>query len=186
MHCTHFWWPPRRPDSAEPLHDIAQPDRRTTGHRVASGANGRMGVQHAPRPAVFSPILATFTNPDRATEQDLLQGFSVSVDLDSHPRQSLDRLEAILGPATVIIQTGGAWANGDGTAEDKLQAHWRIRQPAEKENLAKLKRARELAARLAGCTANGGVADRTRPRRRSGRRGSVRYRDRKADVICSA
>src|SRR5262249_9430259 len=86
-----------------------------------------------PRPAVFSPIIATFANPERATEQALLQGLSVSVDLDHHPRQSINRLEVILGPATIIIQTGGVWTNGGGKAEDKLQAHWRICRPAEKE-----------------------------------------------------
>jgi hypothetical protein len=104
---------------------------------------------NVPRPAVFSPILATFNNSDHAREQDLLQGFTISVDFDSHPRQSLEQLAAILGPATAVIKTGGVWANGAGT-EDKLQAHWRITKPAEKEELLKLKRARQLAARLVG------------------------------------
>ena len=111
--------------------------------------DARRAAQH-PRPIVFCPPLAVFFDKDRARESDIAQGLALSVELDAHPLQAREKLEAILGPATVVVKSGGRWANG-GEAEDKLHLHWRLAKPAcGKEKLAKLKQARDLAARLAG------------------------------------
>ena len=104
-----------------------------------------------PAPVVFCPPLAVFTGKDHAREQDVLLGLVLSVECDEHPQQARATLEALLGRATVVVQSGGRWINGGGEPEDKLHLHWRLAKPAQgKDALAKLKLARELAARLVG------------------------------------
>ena len=110
--------------------------------------DARRAAQH-PLPIVFCPPLAVFSNKDRARESDIAQGLALSVELDAHPLQARATLENILGPATVVIKSGGRWTNGAGD-EDKLHIHWRLRRPAGGAELEKLKRARDLAARLVG------------------------------------
>ena len=110
--------------------------------------DARRAAQH-PRPIVFCPPLAVFSNKDRARESDIAQGLALSVELDAHPLQARATLENILGPATVVIKSGGRWTNGAGD-EDKLHIHWRLSRPAGGADLEKLKRARDLAARLVG------------------------------------
>ena len=105
----------------------------------------------APKAVVFCPPVAIFRNKSGAKETDLLLGPVLSAELDRRPHEALDRLESVLGPATVVVRSGGQWIDDDtGEIEDKLHAHWRLAVPARGEDLAKLKRARELAARLAG------------------------------------
>jgi hypothetical protein len=61
------------------------------------------------------------------------------------------KLEEILGPATIVVRSGGKWTNpGTGEIQDKLHLHWRLRIPARGDDLPVLKRARDLAARLVG------------------------------------
>ena len=104
-----------------------------------------------PKPVVFCPPLAVFTGKDHAREQDVLLGLVLSVECDEHPQQARATLEALLGRATVVVQSGGRWINGGGEPEDKLHLHWRLAKPAQgKDALANLKTARELAARLVG------------------------------------
>jgi hypothetical protein len=105
---------------------------------------------NTPRPAVFCPPIAVFSDRIHAREQDLLQGPVLSVECDAHPQQARKTLEAILGPATVAVRSGGRWTNGAGETEDKLHLHWRLKEPAEGEDLKKLKRTRDLAARAVG------------------------------------
>jgi len=103
-----------------------------------------------PKPIVFCPPIATFTNTKHAGEEDLFEGPVLSVDLDKNPRAALAMLERLLGPATLVVRSGGVWTNPQtGEAEDKLHAHWRLKEPARgKEQLAKLKEARSLATIL--------------------------------------
>jgi hypothetical protein len=104
-----------------------------------------------PKPVVFCPPLATFLNKDHAREQDLLEGLALSVECDQYPQQARAKLESLLGTATVIVKSGGTWVNGGDAPEDKLHLHWRLKAPASgKGNLAKLKGARDLAARIVG------------------------------------
>ena len=102
-----------------------------------------------PAPVVFCPPLAVFGNKDHAREQDLQEGLALSVELDEHPQQARTMLENLLGPATIVVRSGGRWLNG-GQPEDKLHLHWRLKVPATGEALAALKKARDLAAKLAG------------------------------------
>ena len=111
--------------------------------------DARRAAQH-PKPVVFCPPLATFTNKDRAREQDIAEGFALSVECDEHPQEARAVLEEILGPATVVVKSGGRWTNGSGEADDRLHLHWRLTRPACDGELTKLKQARDLAARLVG------------------------------------
>jgi AAA domain-containing protein len=94
--------------------------------------------------------LRSFTRGGRAREIDIVAGLALSVECDQHPREAVAKLEAILGPATIVVASGGKWTDPTtGAIENKLHLHWRLKQPATgKDNLAKLKRARDLATRL--------------------------------------
>jgi hypothetical protein len=102
-------------------------------------------------PAVFCPPIAVFHSSEgwRAREQDLFKGLALSVECDEHPDEARWRLEEILGPATAVVRSGGTWLSEDGP-KDKLHLHWRLKQPAMGEALAKLKQARELATTIVG------------------------------------
>jgi hypothetical protein len=105
-----------------------------------------------PKRVVFCPPVAVFAPTGRAREIDLLQAPALSVELDENPRRALDLLERLLGPATLVVRSGGTWTDpATGEIRDKLHAHWRLKEPATgKDNIAKLKRAREIATALAG------------------------------------
>jgi AAA domain len=106
---------------------------------------------NAAEAAVFCPPLATFRDGRRATEADIETGPVLSVECDADPFRACTKLEAILGPATVIVRSGGLWINpASGEQADKLHLHWRLAEPATGKQLALLKRARTLATRLAG------------------------------------
>jgi hypothetical protein len=61
------------------------------------------------------------------------------------------KLEEILGPATIVVRSGGKWTDpATGEVQDKLHLHWRLRIPARGDDLPVLKQARDLAARLVG------------------------------------
>jgi hypothetical protein len=102
-----------------------------------------------PKPVVFCPPLATFASKDRAREQDITEGLALSVELDENPQQARAKLEELLGPATVVVASGGIWQNGAGV-EDKLHVHWRLAKPAQGGDLAKLKQSRDLATHIVG------------------------------------
>jgi hypothetical protein len=109
-----------------------------------------------PKRAVFCPPVATFDKPRRAREVDLAEGVALSVDCDQNPNAARERLEKILGPATVVVKSGGEWQDPDrtksgGEVQDKLHLHWRLSKPAKgKDELAKLKTARAIACDLVG------------------------------------
>jgi hypothetical protein len=103
-------------------------------------------------PAVFCPPIAVFNSREgwQAREQDLYKGLALSVECDENPDQARWTLEELLGPATIIVRSGGTWLS-DAEPQDKLHLHWRLSQPATgADGLAKLKQARELAAIIAG------------------------------------
>ena len=81
----------------------------------------------------------------------------LSVECDALPQQGRDKLESILGPATIVIRSGGRWRDRQSGEEiDKLHLHWRLAETAaDKAALAKLKRARDLAARIVGADPSG-------------------------------
>ena len=68
-----------------------------------------------------------------------------------NPAEARATLERLLGPATVVVRSGGRWKNpGSGNDEDKIHLHWRLARPARGAELVKLKRAREHVARTVG------------------------------------
>jgi hypothetical protein len=102
---------------------------------------------NAKRKVVFCPPVATFTNDKRAREEDLHDGLVLSVELDRSPQASLTTLEGLLGPATVVVESGGVTNEG----EPKLHAHWLLSKPARtKAEHDALKAARKFAARAVG------------------------------------
>jgi hypothetical protein len=104
-----------------------------------------------PKPVVFCPPIATFTNKDKARERDLGEGLALSVECDARPGQARTTLEAILGPATIVVRSGGKWTDPEtGEVHDKLHLHWRLREPAIGPGLTLLKKARDIAARYVG------------------------------------
>ena len=104
------------------------------------------------KPAVFCPPIAVLNGSSgQAREQDLFLGLAISVECDEHPNEARQRLQEILGEATAIVKSGGVWVNGGDEPEDKLHLHWRLAKPAKGAgDLAKLKRARDLAATIIG------------------------------------
>lgn len=116
----------------------------------ALGAANR-AAQHE-QPTVFAPPVATFAAGAKAREADLANGLAISIELDARPAASIATLEAILGRATVVVASGGEWADPEtGEIEPKLHAHWRLVEPTRTpEDHARLKRARGIATALVG------------------------------------
>lgn len=101
---------------------------------------------------VFAPPIATFRDGRKATEADIAEGLVLSVECDADPQTSRERLERILGAATIVVRSGGRTQDG----ADKLHLHWRLAETAaDKGALVKLKRARDLAARIVGADPSG-------------------------------
>jgi hypothetical protein len=134
----------------EPLHNVPVPLSSGLKTLFATAVTVATSAASNPRPVVFCPPIAVFSDRTHAREQDLLAGPALSVECDARPQQARQKLEAILGPATIVVRSGGRWTNGNGEIEDRLHLHWRLKEPAEGEDLKKLKKARDLAARLVG------------------------------------
>ncbi|MBI3441833.1 MAG: hypothetical protein HY052_08565 [Proteobacteria bacterium] len=101
---------------------------------------------------VFCPPIATFSDSKKADEKSLVNGLALSVECDQHAAVAREKLEALLGPATVVVASGGKWTNpATGEIEDKLHLHWRLTEPTRTpEDHRLLKQARTLAASLVG------------------------------------
>jgi hypothetical protein len=84
-------------------------------------------------PAVFAPPVATFDNPTRATRSALTNGLAIAVDIDKGDTYKfLQKLEHLIGPATVVVRSGGSWT--DPTTSEvfaKLHAYWRLSEPTD-------------------------------------------------------
>jgi hypothetical protein len=120
------------------LIDVAEDDaRRAANNPVAT---------------VFCPPIAVFNGANgRAREADLLKGLVLSVECDQYPDQARNRLEELLGPATMVVRSGGQWVDpDDGLPQDKLHLHWRLALPASGDTLDNLKQARKLATAIVG------------------------------------
>jgi RecA-family ATPase len=116
---------------------------------VAEDDAGR--AANYPKPVVFCPPIAVFSTKDTARERDIAHGLALSVELDEHPQLAREQLEQLLGPATIVVRSGGMWTDpSTGKACDRLHLHWRLAKPAQGPDLAKLKQARDWAARFVG------------------------------------
>jgi hypothetical protein len=118
---------------------------------IDQAENNARAAAQAAKAVVFCPPLAIFNTRDSAREIDVAEGLALSVECDQHPQQARQILEELLGPATVVVRSGGTWINGGATTENKLHVHYRLTAPASgKDGLTKLKRARTLATKLVG------------------------------------
>jgi hypothetical protein len=106
----------------------------------------------ADEPVCFAPPICTFNNDQKADEASLARGIAISVELDENPIAGRERLERILGPATVTMESGGRWFNPKtGEFEPKLHQHWRLSRPTViRPEHMQLKEANDLACRIAG------------------------------------
>lgn len=103
--------------------------------------------------AVFCPPLCVFGDQRKedgkpfAGESNIAEAPVLSIELDTNPDVGLWRVIEIIGTPTVLVRSGGVCKT---TGQDKLHAHWRLKEPArDPEALARLKTARALAAALA-------------------------------------
>jgi hypothetical protein len=105
-----------------------------------------------PTPAVFCPPVATLRDANNAKTDNLLEGVALSVECDQSPDAARSKLETLLGPATVVLASGGEWIDPEtGEIEPKLHLHWRLKTPtATLDEHALLKEARTLATELVG------------------------------------
>src|SRR5258708_28640548 len=106
-------------------------------------------ANHTP-PAVSWPPIAIFNARQKAAEVNLIEGLALSVECDQRPSEAMRTLEAILGPVTVSLMSGGIWIDANNVAHSKLHLHWRLAVPARSERLKQLKQARDIAARIVG------------------------------------
>jgi hypothetical protein len=121
------------------------------GFLICAAVDGARAAADDSEPTVFCPPVALFGNRSKATEKDLLQGVALSVECDARPGEARHRLEELLGPATVVVASGGEWIDpNSGDVEAKVHIHWRLNEPAAGEALKLLKEARKLAAALIG------------------------------------
>lgn len=148
-------------------HDRGQPpvyiDGVPVGADLAGVVQGAVRVAqiaaNSPRPSVFAPPVATFTNAKRARTQDVANGVAISVELDGgDTKAARTRLEYLLGPATLVVASGGEWTDPNtGELHPKLHLHWRLSEPTRTlEEHEDLHQARWFAAVLVG-------GDRTAP-----------------------
>ena len=102
--------------------------------------------------AVFCPPIATFRDPKNAKTDNLCEGVSLSVECDQSPLEARKFLESLLGPATVVVASGGEWTNPKtAEIEPKLHLHWRLSTPTStKAEHDLLREARGLATKLVG------------------------------------
>ncbi|MGO4336027.1 DUF3987 domain-containing protein [Labrys sp. KB_33_2] len=107
-------------------------------------------------PAVLSPPVCIFGNETRdgkstATERNVLAAPAIVIDLDKAPRAGLEAARTVLGPPTLVVQSGGLWVASDGEQQPKLHVYWRLKTPASSDQeKIDLKRARRLAALISG------------------------------------
>jgi len=78
-------------------------------HIVDYGVDVARRAANNPEPCVLCPPIALFNGRKgcQAREQDLLRGLAISVECDDHPNEAMQRLEEILGDATVVVRSGG-------------------------------------------------------------------------------
>jgi hypothetical protein len=105
----------------------------------------------APEPTVFCPVPATFKTDTNAKEENIAEAPVLCVECDSHPNSARQMLEEVLGPATIIVASGGQWTHPEtGEVQDKIHLYWRLSKPAAGFALQTLRNARRLAARYVG------------------------------------
>ena len=82
---------------------------------------------------MFCPPVCTFKDHRNAKTDNIREGVALSVECDQAPSEARTKLEALLGPATVVVESGGEWINPEtGEIEPKVHLHWRLKKPASR------------------------------------------------------
>jgi hypothetical protein len=68
----------------------------------------RSAAQHR-GPTTFCPPLTVLNNRYHARAEDLLRGLILAAECDKYPLEARRQLEARLGPATMVVASGGEW-----------------------------------------------------------------------------
>lgn len=126
--------------------------RRGLGHIADAAVMAAESTANRADPGVFCPPIATFKGW-KATVENLANGLVLSVEMDKgDAKAARERLESLIGPATVIVHSGGAWINPEtGEVHPKAHIHWRLSEPTgTPDDHAELREARRLAALLVG------------------------------------
>lgn len=145
----------RNRDAKPILHGEWEP---LVGKPIARAA--QLATRIARRPpeeaAVFAPPVCLFNDSGRARAADVLACPAIAIEIDAAPMAGRQALEALLGPATVVVASGGRWASPEGASEDKLHLYWRLRAPAvSNDEQALLYAVRDAAAVLIGADKTG-------------------------------
>lgn len=77
---------------------------------------------------------------------DLAAIVCLFAELDADVDDARERLESTLGPATMIIASGGVWSDPFGADQDKLHLYWRLDRPCT--SLADIDRVWALTAKI--------------------------------------
>jgi hypothetical protein len=127
------------------------PVRLTEGHALIDKAYDEAArAANAGVNVVFCPPVATFSGRD-AKRVNVVDGVALTVELDARPQAARHRLEELLGPATVVVASGGMWLNPEtGESEPKLHVHYRLTKPARGDEREFLGKARRLATEIVG------------------------------------
>jgi RecA-family ATPase len=106
-------------------------------------------------PVVFAPPVAAFANDNSAKADNLANGLALSVECDAYPVAARERLEGLLGPATVVVESGGEWVEPEtGEVQPKMHLHWRLTEPTRSTaDHKRLRHARAVATELVGADA---------------------------------
>ena len=103
------------------------------------------------RKVVFAPPVATFNNDKTARKEDVVDGVALDAEIDKSPQAARATLEGLLGPSTVVVESGGEWTNPEtDEVEPKLHLHWRLKKPARGAELALLEEARKIVIDIGG------------------------------------
>ena len=135
----------KRPFSSMPSHLATKTSRTCSMNTPAGLLNGTYRLSSV-RPSQRSGIIR-MQRPTTSARASPLASSATSA--RAKARQTL---EAILGPATVIVASGGQWTNPEtGEIEPKLHLHWRLNKPTTTTGRAcHAREARKLATELVG------------------------------------
>ena len=142
-------------------HVHGRPVERIKGVRFENTASGiaklvevagqeiRRAAKH-PVGIVLAPPIALFADANRAREVDLVCAPALAIDCDTRPEEGAQKIQGLLGTATLIVASGGVWKEGD-KVQQKVHIIYRLREPAvDAAGFAKVKRANRLLAILHG------------------------------------
>lgn len=108
-------------------------------------------VPSGPAGRTFAPPVALFNvsgdEAIKAGNRHVSFSPAIAIDFDQNPAEGLAKLEAILGPASLVVETGGVDPNGVA----RRHAYWILREPARDAlRRSQLVYARKCARILAG------------------------------------